>query len=46
MEDCNISTNDGCSSVIKVKENEICYSESTNNSICFYNLNQKKINPH
>ena len=42
MKDYNISTNGRCSSVIQIKENEICYSESTNNSICFFDLNQKK----
>jgi len=41
--DYSISTNGGCSSVIQTKENEICYSEKTNNSICFYDLNQKQI---
>jgi len=41
--DYNISTNGGCSSIIQTKENEICYSENKNSSICFYDLNQKKI---
>ena len=41
--DYNISTNGGCFSVIQTKENEICYSEEINSSICFYDLNQRKI---
>ena len=41
--DYNISTNGKCTSVIQTKENEICYSEFQNNSICFYDLNQKQI---
>jgi len=41
--DYSISTNGGCSSVIQTKENEICYSENNNNSICFFDLNQRKI---
>jgi len=40
--DYNISTNGGCYSVIQTKENEICYSEKANSSICFYDLNQRK----
>ena len=38
-----ISTNGKCSSIIETKENEICYSESTNNTICFYDLLEKKV---
>jgi WD40 repeat protein len=38
-----ISTNGGCSSVIQTKDNEICYSEENNNTICFYDLLEKKI---
>jgi len=38
-----ISTNCKCSSVIQTKENEICYSEETNNSIHFYDFNHKII---
>jgi len=41
--DYNISTNGRCYSVIQIKENEICYSEEKNSSICFYDLNQKTI---
>ena len=40
--DYNISTNGGCTSVIQTKENEICYSELENSSICFYDLNERK----
>ena len=41
--DYKISTNGSCSSVIQTKENEICYSEATNNTICFFDLSQRKI---
>ena len=34
--DYQISTNGSCSSIIKTKDNEICYSEKKNNTICFY----------
>jgi len=37
-----ISTNGSCYSVVQTKYNEICYSESSNNSICFYNLHERK----
>ena len=43
IKDYKISTNGGCSSAIQTKENEICYSEEINDSICFYDLNQRKI---
>ena len=43
IKDYNISTNGICTSVIQTKENEICYSERTNNSICFFDFNTKKI---
>ena len=43
IKDYNISTNGICTSVIQTKDNEICYSERTNNSICFFDVNQKKI---
>jgi len=43
IKDYNISTNGICTSVIQTKENEICYSEKANSSICFYDLNQRKI---
>ena len=38
-----ISTNGTCYTIIEIKENEICYSEEYNNTICFYNLLEKKI---
>ena len=41
--DYSKSTNDRCLTIIQTKENEICYSEEKN-SICFYDLNQRKIN--
>ena len=37
-----LTTNGRCTSVIQVKDNEICYSEN-NNGICFYDLLEKKI---
>ena len=43
IKDYKISTNGSCSSIIQTKENEICYSESNNNAICFFDLNQRKI---
>ena len=42
QKDYHISTNGLSSSVIQTKENEICYSEKNQNSICFYDLNQRK----
>ena len=41
--DYQVPTNGGCTSVIQTKDNEICYSEKTNNSICFFDLNERKI---
>ena len=32
-----------CSSVIQTKKDEICYSEATNNAICFFDLYKRKI---
>ena len=29
--------------MIQTKENEICYSEENNNSICFYDISERKI---
>ena len=43
QKDYKISTNGGCSSIIQTKDNEICYSESTNNTICFFDLLERKI---
>ena len=39
----NIYTKGSNGPVIETKENEICYSEIDNNSICFYNITKKKI---
>ncbi len=41
--DYQMSTNGSCSSVIQTKDNEICYSESNNNSIVFFDLLERKI---
>jgi len=41
--DYTLSTNDSCFSVIQTKVNEICYSEYTDNAICFYDLLERKI---
>ena len=41
--DYKISTNGSCYSIIQTKDNEICYSESNNNSICFFDLSERKI---
>ena len=38
-----INTNGACYTIIQIKENEICYSTSNNNTICFYDLIEKKI---
>ena len=38
-----ISTNGGCSFVIQIKDNEICYSEHKNYTICFFDLQENKI---
>ena len=43
IQDKKLNTNNYCRSVIETKENEICYSESKNNTIYFYNILQKKI---
>ena len=40
--DYKISTNGSCSSIIQTKDNEICYSKSDNNTICFYNILERK----
>ena len=41
--DFQIPTNGACSSIIQTKDNEICYSESTNNKICFFDIFERKI---
>ena len=38
-----IKTNEGCHSVIQIKDNEICYTESNNQTICFFDLVEKKV---
>jgi len=43
IKDYEIKTNDVCTSVIQTKGNEICYSEKQNSSICFFDLQQRKI---
>ena len=43
IQDSKLNTNNYCRSVIETKDNEICYSESKNNTIYFFNLPQKKI---
>ena len=42
-QDCKISTDGACYSVIQIKDNEICYSEGNNNKISFYDLNGRRI---
>ena len=41
-EDYRITTNGACSFVIQTKNNEICYSEATNNYICFFDILERK----
>ena len=41
--DYKLSTNGSCSSIIQTKDNEICYSEKNNNSICFFDLLERKV---
>ena len=43
--DYKIATKGSCNSIIKTKENEICYSERDKDTynICFYDLNENKI---
>ena len=38
-----ISTDGSCGSIVQTKDNEICYSESNNNKICFYDFLERKI---
>ena len=40
--DYKISTNGACYNVVQTKENEICYSETTNEAICFFDLPERK----
>ena len=41
--DYQISTNGECTSIIQTKDNEICYSESSNRTICFYDILERRI---
>ena len=41
--DYQISTNGYCSHIIQTKDNEICYYESNNDTICFYDLLERKV---
>ena len=41
--DYKISTHEWCTSIIQTKDNEICYSEGNNCSICFFDLLERKI---
>ena len=43
IKDYTIKTKDICTSVIQTKDNEICYSEKMNDSLCFYDLQERKI---
>jgi WD40 repeat protein len=43
QKDYKISTNGPCYSIIQTKDNEICYSEYTNSTICFFDLLERKI---
>ena len=38
-----ISTDGPCSSIIQTKYNEICYSESKDSKICFFDILERKI---
>ena len=40
--DYHIPTNGSCYSIIQTKDNEICYSETNNNTICFYEIQERK----
>ena len=40
--DFSITTDGKCSPIIQTKDNEICYSEETNNALCFFDLLQRK----
>ena len=43
--DYSFSTDGSCSSILQIKDNEICYSVKNNNKIYFYDLiNKKEIN--
>ena len=38
-----INTKGGCYTILQIKENEICYIEGNNSTICFYDFQEKKI---
>ena len=42
-QDYKISTDGYCTSIIQTNDNEICYSVSNGNKICFYDLLERKI---
>ena len=42
-QDYKISTDGSCYSIIQTNDNEICYSVSNSNKICFYDLLERKI---
>jgi len=41
--DYQISTNGNCWDIIQTKDNEICYNEDNNETICFYDLLERKV---
>ena len=41
--DYQISTNGSCWNIIQTKDNEICYYEDNNDTICFYDLLERKV---
>ena len=41
--DYQISTNGSCWNIIQTKDNEICYYEKNNHTICFYDLLERKV---
>ena len=41
--DYQISTNGSCWNIIQTKDNEICYYEYKNDTICFYDLLERKV---
>ena len=41
--DYQISTNGSCWNIIQTKDNEICYYERNNDTICFYDLLERKV---
>ena len=41
--DYQISINGSCYNIIQTKDNEICYDEDDNDTICFYDLLERKV---